>query len=148
MIAQILIPTDFSPAAWQATKIGMEMAQLNKAELNLLHIVPTVSKFSNHKNNKYLPKNIDELKVRMNDFSKGLMDGQAVNIHNHILPGSVAETVLDFIQNNKYDLVILGVNSDGFSNELGSHTSYIIEKCGVPVLVVPNIVRANGAIAS
>lgn len=148
MIAQILIPTDFSPAAWQATKIGMEMAQLNNAELNLLHIVPTSSKFTNQRKEKQLPENIDKLKVRMNDFSKGLMDGNAIHIQNHILLGSVAETLLDFIQDHQYDLVILGVNSDGFSNELGSHTSFIIEKCGVPVLVVPNTLSSNGAIAS
>ncbi|MEM6736609.1 MAG: universal stress protein [Bacteroidota bacterium] len=148
MIAHILIPTDFSPAAWQATKIGMEMAQINDAELNLLHIVPTVSKFSNDKSHKHLPENMEELKSKMNDFSKGLMNGKAINIQNFVLPGNVADTVLDFIQNHEYDLVILGVNSDGFSNELGSHSSFIIEKCGVPVLIVPNTIRSNGALAS
>ena len=148
MIDQILIPTDFSPASWQATKIGMELASANDAELNILHIIPTVSRFSDNKTLQQLPEKLEEVKSRMNELSKGLVEENHVSIENFVLPGNVAQTMLDFIKRNSYDLVILGVNSHGAGNDLGSHATLVIEQCNVPVLVVPNNVRSNGAIAS
>ena len=143
-----MIPTDFSSASWKATKIGLELAQLNNANINILHVVPTVSRFSKSKNHQHLPEKLDEVESRMNQLSKDLLDGNPVSVQNHVVPGNVAETMLSFIRENHYDLVILGVNSHGSTNQLGSHTSMIIEKCGVPVLIVPNSVESNGAIAS
>lgn len=147
-IDQILIPTDFSPSAWQATKIGMELASANNAKLNILHIIPTVSRFSDDKTLQQLPEKLEEVKSRMNELSKGLVEENKVSIENFVLPGNVAQTMLEFIRENSYDLVILGVNSHGAGNDLGSHATLVIEKCNVPVLIVPNNVKSNGAIAS
>ena len=148
MIDQILIPTDFSPAAWQATKLGMELANANNAELNILHVIPTVSRFSDDKTLQQLPEKLEEVKSRMNELSKGLVEEGSIDIHNHVLPGNVAQTMLDFIRAHSYDLVILGVNSHGSGNDLGSHATLVIEKCNVPVMIVPNNAKSNGAIAS
>ena len=148
MIDQILIPTDFSPAAWQATKLGMELANANNAELNILHVIPTVSRYTDEKNVLKLPEKLDEVKSRMNELSKGLSEEGSVAIQNHVLPGNVAQTMLDFIRNHSYDLVILGVNSHGAGNDLGSHATLVIEQCNVPVMIVPNNAKSNGAIAS
>lgn len=148
MLEEILIPTDFSSASWKATKIALELAKLNNANINILHIIPTVSRFSKSKNHQHLPEKLDDVASKMNQLSKDLVDGNEVSVQNHVVPGNVAETMLSFIQDHKYDLVILGVNSHGSTNQLGSHTSMIIEKCGVPVLIVPNSIESNGAIAS
>ena len=148
VISQILIPTDFSPASWRAMKMGMELASVNEACLDLLHVVPTVSRYSKDKRHQHLPEKLEEVQQRMDDLSKELTNGVPIPIQNHVLPGSVTETMLSFIMGISYDLVILGVNSHGADNEIGSHTSSIIEKCDVPVLVVPNNLRSNGAIAS
>ena len=148
VITQILIPTDFSPAAWHATKMGMELAQVNNAQLNILHIIPTASRFSNDKSLRHLPEKLHEVELRMNELSRGLSEENHVHIQNFVLPGNVAQTMLEFIRERNYDLVILGVNSHGASNDLGSHASLVIEKCNVPVLIVPNNIRSNEAIAS
>lgn len=138
MIAQILIPTDFSPAAWNATKYGLEMARLNHAKLNLLHIVPMGPHFSEKIRPHFLPEQLENVKLRMNKISSGLIEESHVTIQNFVLPGNVTDTLLDFIEKHSYDLIILGVNSHGANNELGSHTLMMIEKSGVPVLIVPN----------
>ena len=148
VIDQILIPTDFSPAAWQAVKLGMDLASVNNAELNILHIIPTVSRFLDDMTLQQLPEKLDEVKLRMNELSKGLMEENRVAIENFVLPGNVAQTMLEFIDQHDYDLVILGVNSHGAGNDLGSHATLVIEKCNVPVMIVPNNVKSNGAIAS
>lgn len=148
VIDQILIPTDFSPAAWQATKMGMELAFANKAQLNILHVVPTVSRFTDDKSLQQLPERLEEVKSRMNELSKDLLEDRSVAIQNHVLPGNVAKTMLQFIRDHAYDLVILGVNSHGAGNDLGSHATLVIEQCNVPVMIVPNNAKSNGAIAS
>ena len=147
MITQILIPTDFSHASWKATKIGIELAKLNNAQVNILHVIPFVSRFSNTKSQQHLPEKIDEIRLRMNDISKELSE-ESVKIENMVLSGNVEETMLELIDRKEYDLVILGVNSHGTNNELGSHTSLVIEKSGIPVLIVPNNTHSHGAIAS
>ena len=148
MIDQILIPTDFSPAAWQAVKLGLDLASANDAKLNILHVIPTVSRFSDDKTLQQLPEKLEEVKSRMNELSKGLVEENSVVIQNFVLPGNVAQTMLEFIKQHAYDLVILGVNSHGAGNDLGSHATLVIEKCNVPVMIVPNNVKSNGAIAS
>ena len=148
VISQILIPTDFSSAAWQATKLGVELARVNDATLNMLHIIPTVSRFSNDKHIQHLPEKLDQIGTQMDELSKELVNGWKVPVENFVLPGNVEDTMLRFIQERKYDLVIIGVNSHGTNNDLGSHANRVIERCSVPVLVVPNQVRSNGALAS
>lgn len=148
MLGKILIPTDFSAASWKATMFGLELAQLNNANINILHVIPTVSRYAKSKKHQHLPEKLDEVELKMNQLSKDLVEENQVTIRNYVLPGNVAETMLKFIKEHHFDLVILGINSHGSTNQLGSHTSMIIEKCGVPVLIVPNSVESNGAIAS
>ncbi|MEM6641889.1 MAG: universal stress protein [Bacteroidota bacterium] len=148
MINQILIPTDFSPAAWQATKLGMELASENGSTLSILHIVPIVSRYLHDKTLPHLPEKIEEIKSKMNELSKELVEETSLKVENVVLPGRVAQTMLDFVRKNNFDLVILGVNSHGGGNDLGSHSTLMIERCNVPVLVVPNTAKSNGAIAS
>lgn len=138
MIDSILIPTDFSPASWQATKFGMDLARSYQSTLSLLHVLPTVSRFSSHQNHHQLPEKMEEIKAKMDELSQGMANGYELKIRNYVVPGNVAKTMLDFVNNHSYDMVILGINSDGASNNLGSHTSEMIEQCRVPVLVVPN----------
>ena len=114
----------------------------------MLHIIPTVSRFSNDKHVQHLPEKIEQVGAQMNELSKGLVNGYQVPVENFVLPGNVEETMLRFIQEREYDLVIIGVNSHGTNNDVGSHANRIIERCSVPVLVVPNQVRSNGALAS
>ena len=52
--------------------------------------------------------------------------------------GWVDIEILDYINKNNFDLVIMGVNSNGLDNRPGSHISKIIEKANAPVLVIPN----------
>lgn len=83
---------------------------------------------------------------RMDKLAKDLSDKSEEVIENVVLSGDVEEKLIEFISQNHSDLVIVGVNSNGVNNEIGRHTLSIIEKSGVPVLIVPNK-QVNGAIA-
>lgn len=144
VISSILIPTDFSPASWKATQVGLEMSRLYKdVKISILHVYP--ASISTKKNNQPILK---EVESRMNHLAKNLTDQSEKIIKNVVLSGNVGDTLLKFINENNFDLVIVGVNSNGVNNEIGSHTVNMIEKSGTPVLVVPNTPSPYGAIAS
>ncbi len=148
MISSILIPTDFSPASWKATQIGLELTKLNQhAVLSILHIYPLVSRFSNGKNGKEIPDKMKEVQSKMNALSKEFMDHSDEKIKNVVLSGNVEETMLQFIREHDFDLVILGINGNGLDNTMGSHTQSVIEKSSTPIMVIPNN-TADGAVAN
>lgn len=148
MISSILIPTDFSPASWNATQVGLELSRLHSdTVISFLHIYPISARYSAEKGQKVNELKLAEVKDRMNQLSQNLDDFSSEKINNVVLSGNVEETMLQFIKEHDFDLVIVGINSNGHSNEIGSHTVSVIQKSGVPVMIVPNR-PAHGAIAS
>jgi len=146
VISSILIPTDFSPASWKATKVGLELSRLNKnVTLSILHVYPVSKRSKKIGDSQSL---LQDVKERMNKLTKDLTDHSEEIIKNVVLSGDVEDTLLTFIKEHSFDLVIVGVNSNGLNNEIGSHTVSMIEKSGIPILIVPNNPSPHGAIAS
>lgn len=148
MITSILIPTDFSPASWNATQVGIELYQLYKeTTISFLHIYPDSARYSKKELPKVAESQLQQVKERMNHLSHNLMDFSDDKIRNVVLSGNVEETMMQFIKEHSFDLVIVGINSNGHDNEIGSHTVRVIRESGVPVMIVPNRIP-DGAIAS
>lgn len=151
MISRILIPTDFSPASWKATQYGLELSKLSgDSVISFLHVYPLSSKYVDEDNTSEDGSVIGEVKDKMNHISKSFTDQWEEKIENIVLSGNVEEQMLDYIKEHDFDLIIVGINSNGRNNEIGSHTERVIKDCGVPVLIVPNnrTHSGNGAIAS
>ncbi len=137
MISSILIPTDFSPASWNATQLGIELFQRHEdTKLSLLHVYPIAAKYQ--EDSEDTEKKIEHMKNRMIQLSNDLNEKITNAIENVVLPGNVNDVMLEYIENNRFDLVIVGINSNGQNNDIGSHTINVIEKSGVPVMIVPN----------
>lgn len=136
----ILIPTDFSPAAWNAVQLGSNLAKAGYTEITLLHVFPSSAKFDSRKGELDIKDldAIDEIKMQMDSFCMDLHGQYNVKYHPVILGGAVHEEICQYIHENDFDLVMIGVNSNGVDNTPGSHTSEIISNCHAPVLVVPN----------
>jgi nucleotide-binding universal stress UspA family protein len=135
---RILIPTDFSPAAWQAVQIGLEVGRRFGSDLYLLHVYPMTSRFDLDPNEPALPVQLEQMRTRMENLSTSLISNGDKPIHNVLLSGNIEDQLGNFLDDEKFDLVIMGVNSSGDDNKIGSHTLRLIEKTGVPVLIVPN----------
>ena len=147
MISSILIPTDFSPASWKATQFGIELYRMNKElKLSVLHVYPVSSNTMSMRSNGYLSL-LEEVKIKMNKLSEELVEKPNI-IDNVVLPGNVEHTLIDFIHQNSFDLVIVGINGNGYNNDIGSHTVNVIENSGVPVMIVPNNPSTHGALTS
>ncbi|MEO9872021.1 universal stress protein [Ekhidna sp.] len=148
MISSILIPTDFSPASWSAAQFGLEISRLNdEAIISFLHVFPVSAKYAYTNELISHDSKIKEVEDRMNQLAQNLLDRAEEKIRNVVLSGNVENTTLRFIKEHQFDLVIVGINSNGRNNELGSHTVSVIKESGVPVMIVPNR-SENGAIAS
>lgn len=136
----ILIPTDFSQAAWNAVQLGAKMAIAGETEVTLLHVFPSSAKFDSRKGELDIQdlNFIDDLKSKMDFFCNDLRKQHKVSFKSIILGGAVEEEICQYLQDNVFDLVIIGINSNGMDNEPGSHTTGIIANSTAPVLVVPN----------
>ncbi len=138
MFTHILIPTDFSPAAWKAVEVGLSLSDQYKCEISILHIYPVASRFTKEGGHDDLMPKLDEVKEHMTKLSEDLRKSEKTKINNLVLPGNIEQQLLDFVTKHSFDLVIVGVNSSGEDNSPGSHTAKLIEESDTPVLVIPN----------
>lgn len=146
MITSILIPTDFSPASWSATKFALQFSNMSGSpKLRLLHVYP-LSKKANE-DDRGENQIVEAVQQKMDKLLNDLVEDANGEIENVVVSGNVEEKLMEEIRENKSDLVIVGVNSNGVNNEIGSHTIRMIEKSGIPVLIVPNS-QMNGTLAS
>tara|TARA_B100000609_G_C17123304_1_gene386184 strand:- start:49 stop:504 length:456 start_codon:yes stop_codon:yes gene_type:complete len=136
----VLIPTDFGPAAWNAVQFASEMCENHPTRITLLHIYPSRSKFDFRRKNisKEDQASIKSIDKEMKSLCAELKSERNLNLDSVIMGGWVDIEILDYINKNNFDLVIMGVNSNGLDNRPGSHISKIIEKANAPVLVIPN----------
>ncbi len=79
----------------------------------------------------------------MKKICEDILPNHVLEVANEVLPGKVRVELMRFIQKNQFDLLIMGINGDGSSNETGSNTKHLIEKANIPILVIPNNCRLN-----
>ena len=136
----ILIPTDFSHAAWHAVQLGIDIVQNQESRITLLHVYPDAAKFDRRKSllNAGDHDVMDAIKGKMDEFCRYLRKQTTSEIYPVMLIGDVEGEIIKSIVDQPYDLVIMGVNSNGLNNQPGTHLNSIIKNIHAPVLVVPN----------
>ncbi|MGB0977212.1 MAG: universal stress protein [Prolixibacteraceae bacterium] len=163
-IRKILVPTDFSTNAFNAAKYALHVANKKGAQITLFHTFfnPIISpltyentfSFSSsiHEALADIEKNATE---SMATFLEQIKEYIAANDLNHLdikteLIGGIAEdTILDYVEDASYDLIIVG--NKGRSNSdywYGSVTSHIISKARVPVVAIPKDSEFKGGARS
>lgn len=136
----LLVPTDFSPAAWNAIKIAIDISCDRSSTITLLHIYPSSARFD--RKSKWIreedSQEMGRIKQKMKSLCDELTKGKNLKIDSVILKGWVEEEIIDFIKNNEFDLVVMGVNSNGLDNRPGSHITKMIERTSTPLMIIPN----------
>lgn len=150
MIKHILIPTDFSPAAWRAVQYALNLANRFHADITLLHVYPSENKYmswiATHKDED--DQILNQLKVKLKEFSDELPIQAGTKIDCDVVKGNVTREIGKFATDHHFDLIIMGVNSGTNNNNPGSHTAEIIRDSGYPVMIIPNIDKTKTAVAS
>ena len=133
----ILIATDFSPAAWQAIKAGVALAKLPNAKITLLHVYP---RRADPEDNTEL-HHFANLRKRITKISSDLGSNHRLEIDSVILNGNIPDVITKFVKENQIDLVLMGANSSNMDSHLGRHTTLVIESSPAPVMVIPPIIE-------
>lgn len=137
----ILVPTDYSETAINATNYAIEFAKATSASVTLLHVFD-------------VPVSVTDIPVVINsfdDFEKGQKEklkkhvekvkeqhGTIVNISSILTPGFLSDEITDVVKNKNIDLIIMGITGTGKIPEVlvGSNATRVINDAGCPTIAV------------
>lgn len=132
MITNILIPTDYSEASFNALETAIIIAKRNNASLIILNIDDTAYTFEE----TYTNKNANQIGYAIADNIK-----QKHGIETTVLfkEGFIGPTIAKIALEIKPDLVIMGAYGASGHRDffIGSNTYYTIKHACCPVLIIP-----------
>lgn len=136
-IAKILVPLDGSKTSFNGLDTAIFLARQCSATITGLHVV---SIYPQHLGDLVTP-----LKAKLvKDAEKFMAQAKVKSAQNGIvfrhkvIYGDPQSDVIDFVKQNKFDLIVIGSRGLGGIKEafLGSVSNAIVHKSHVPVLVV------------
>ena len=137
---RIIVPTDFSDIAWNATIHALEYCVIFNAKLQLIHIYD----YSSNELNTNFQNVVDAFNVEdetMKELVKKIRTidkFSSVEIAGHCTGGKLTDN-LDNMVNSEEDVVVIG--SEGRSGIIGklfgSNTTRAIRDTKCPILVIP-----------
>lgn len=137
---KIVFSTDFSDNADQAFKEACYLAALTDSRLYVVHVVPEAFNYQSMAAETPLPPQPpqeSEVLSRMEEqYISSCQSGEAV-----IRYGNIAQAILEFSEEIKADLIVIGARGIGFlANVLGggSVADKVVKNAKLPVLVVPH----------
>ena len=142
---RILVPTDFSAPAQQALQFAVNIAESNRGQIHVVHVVDlplmndslltptiyvddTIVKDSVSKAQKSFDKMLDKYKT------------SEAKITTSVEYGNPSIAILKMIEIQKIDLVIMGTRGASGLKEMlvGSNTEKIVRGSRVPVISIPD----------
>ncbi|QSE95844.1 universal stress protein [Fulvivirga lutea] len=142
---KILVPTDFSELAKNATDLAANLAQKVNAEIILLHVVEDASVASvqytgelampNMQDRLFIYKLIENAK---HEFDEVKDKHKGVKIKEEIRVGNPYYSVQDMVGEYNIDLVVMGTKGASGAKELfiGSNAEKVVRHAKCPVLTV------------
>jgi nucleotide-binding universal stress UspA family protein len=143
---KILIATDGSKYSQTAVLQGMELAKLMGAKVYALYVfdkkayIPPVLETSIHLGSKW---DITEEMLRQEgadaiEYAKKVAKDKGIDYEGLVLEGDPAHEILEFAEQNKVDLIIMGTLGKGGLEKflLGSVADKVVKHSKISVLVV------------
>lgn len=142
----ILVPIDFTSDAGKTLDKAIDLANEFKCNIFLLHVVP-VSPFvaaSLAEGHSFIPHHLAENKRMLEAQMKNLVSSadpgsdQQYKISGTVQSGNWNENVLDFITEQKIDLMMIGQKPAMFwKRKLILNPDLIAKKTNIPVITIP-----------
>jgi nucleotide-binding universal stress UspA family protein len=142
-ITKILIPTDFSDTAMKAAQYAAEMAKKSGAGIFLLHVIePDIDSIRqpyplhDRLQEEIANNRLGELNILQKSINQMYPD---IKTEIELAKGTITNSVLDFAESNKMDLIVMGTKGATGLKEIfmGSVTAGTIGRTKVPVLAIP-----------
>jgi nucleotide-binding universal stress UspA family protein len=149
-VNRILIPTDFSETGLLAIEHGTFMAKLFRAELHLLHVLE-VNEYSFDIPEPILRfSNLEAVQgiaaKKMEETAEGIYKESGIKPVALCTTGKIAREVVDYADENKIDLIIMGTHgASGFEEYfIGSNAHKIVNQANCPVISVQTHAKKLG----
>lgn len=138
----ILVPIDFSPFSFNAAKKAVFIAEKTNATVHLLYVVHAPSDW--HKLSSQAKQELPEVEARFveGEIKIEKLSADAIfencKVKTHVQGGIIYETIVEFAQKYKMDLITIGAHGADETKELfvGSTTQRVIRMASCPVLSV------------
>lgn len=142
----ILVPTDFSKTALNATEYAIELAKSTNSKVILFHVfdvpvtvtdIPVViNSFDDYEKSK--KKQLKSHIVKLTE-----KHGTEVSISSVLRPGFLSDELIELIEDMKIDLVVMGITGAGKAAELliGSNATRVIKDVTCPVITVHDDIK-------
>jgi nucleotide-binding universal stress UspA family protein len=143
---KILVPVDFSKISVRALEKAVEMANEYHCDIYLLHVV-TVSPFAvvamteghwvlpyDHIDNRHqLEQELENLAA---PYLPMLEEGR--KMHNYVVKGLWNDVIIDFVQEHKIDLILVGQRENFFrKRKMLIDANAVAERTFIPVITIP-----------
>jgi nucleotide-binding universal stress UspA family protein len=144
-IKNIALCTDFSENANQAFDLAFDLAKKYEARLFLIHVVPplvfpspVMEDFISEQANYQFQEDVTQRSLEQIEKTYVQQMGDYSNFDIRVLSGHPASEILNFIDQEKVDLVVMGTH--GFTGLahffLGSTAEKVVRRAGCSVLTV------------
>ncbi|MDY6779570.1 MAG: universal stress protein [Halobacteria archaeon] len=136
MYSDILIPTDGSEGSEEAARHGFDIASKYDADVHALYVIDKAD----------LPENmvggIKRSGGKTVDKVVESAEERGINVRGEVRSGNPHEKILDYIEENKIDLVVMGTHGrTGVKRVLmGSVAEKVVRTSPVPVLTVRGLI--------
>jgi nucleotide-binding universal stress UspA family protein len=151
-IRQILVPTDFSPAAEAAWRYALKLAEKFDSRVCLLHVIAPPPYAADPLGTKAFMLRLADLSGTMEKDGRKALEAIVDRLHRPDLAvsietatGTPALEILRVAARKKADLIVIGTHGRGaFSRALlGSVADKVLHATTIPVLAVPARTRAK-----
>jgi nucleotide-binding universal stress UspA family protein len=148
----ILVPTDFSPAAYTAARYAIHLAKKFNAGIELCTAIKVPAESVMAAQVAWPLEDYDSLKKDVETefeylVEKLLREEQAIDSQGSFHPtftynndrGEVADYVMSLVNEHKTNMVVMGMSGAGSFSRfyLGSNSKEMIEKADFPLLLIP-----------
>ncbi len=146
---KVLITLDYNPNSEKVVNMGYELAQLMNAEVCLFHVLAEVryygmqyEPFMGYEGYAFpVDYKIQEefVKVAQDYLDKTKAHLKGENITTKMVEGDTAKKILEYAEEWKADLIVMGAHSHGTLEKifLGTVASSVLENTKIPVYMIP-----------
>lgn len=140
-IKNILVPTDFSDASWQAAQFALRLASKHQSKLIFAHILEEAPINPAIIPDRYVKElqadRIRLIRQKLEAYEEYCdLKGHCALHKSIIMPGRAASMIIQMATNENIDLIVMG--SAGASRLLESVSLEVIDKADCPVIFLPH----------
>jgi nucleotide-binding universal stress UspA family protein len=148
-VKPIVIPTDFSDAAWNAAVYAAKLAAFLKSELFIINIIanPTNGRSSNPLAKEIFENQEKMVNEKLKDWKERLEKkvSESLSVQTFLKRGKMNESLVEFCAGKAPFSVVMGIEKTASEIfKFGSHTLHAIQHLLCPVLAIPEGTRFAG----